>query len=140
MSCITFLGLSQKAGYLEIGEESCGIAARARKAKVLLTASDASRNSLVRAKNYSEDAKAPHVVLPFTKDELGAVVGRGLPGMLAITDTGMAAAFVQKLSAEYPGKFDEQAETLRISAERAMQRKKEAQRHKENLRHGKKKS
>jgi ribosomal protein L7Ae-like RNA K-turn-binding protein len=139
MSCLTFLGLAEKAGKLQIGEESCGIAARAKKAKVLLTATDASRNSVVRAGNYSKTANAPHVVLPYTKDEIGAIVGRGSPGMLAITDIGMAAAFVKKLSAECGGEFDEVAAQLDAAAARALQRKKEKQQHKDNLRRGKKK-
>ena len=139
MSCITFLGLALKAGKLEIGEESCGIAARAKKAKLILTASDASQNSLTRARNFSEAAKAPHIVLPFTKDELGAVVGRGTPGMIAVTDIGMASAFADKLSAEVPGKYDYTAAELKIASDRAMARKKEAKKHIQNVRTGKKK-
>ena len=137
MSCITFLGLAEKAGHLEIGDESCGMAARAGKAKVLLTASDAARNSLTRAANYAEDAKAPHVSLPFTKEELGAVVGRGTPGMLAVTDIGMASAFLSKLSSEVPGRYEDVAEILSAANKRAMERRKEAAQHKLNKRRGK---
>jgi ribosomal protein L30E len=135
-----FLGLTEKAGYLVIGEESCGMSARGKKAKVILTASDASRNSTVRAKSYAEVSKAPHVELPFSKTELGMIVGRGMPGMLAITDIGMASAFLKKLSAEYPGEYDLACGLLMYSADRASQRKAEAKRHKENIRRGKKKN
>lgn len=137
---LMFLGLAEKSGRLTIGEESCGISARAKKAKVILTASDASQNSVTRASNYAEDAKAPVVTLPFTKAELGAVLGRGMPGMLAITDIGMASAFLAKLSAEYPDKYDLACGLLKYNADRAAQRKAEAKRHKENIRRGKKKN
>lgn len=135
---LTFLGLTLRAGKLEIGEESCGIAARAKKARVILTASDASQNSRTRAGNYCQDSKAPHVQLPFTKDELGAVVGRGQPGMLAITDIGMAAAFLDKLALEYPDSYSEQVSVLKAASERYARRLKEAQAHKKNIRLGKK--
>lgn len=136
---LTFLGLILKAGKLEIGEESCGIAARAKKARVILTASDASQNSRTRAGNYCQDSNAPHVMLPFAKSELGAVVGRGQPGMLAITDIGMASAFLDKLALECPDRYSEQVSVLKSASERYAQRLKEAQAHKKNIRSGKKK-
>lgn len=138
-TCLTFLGLTVRAGKLEIGDESCGIAARARKARVILTASDASQNSRNRAGNFCQDSKAPHVVLPFTKDELGAVVGRGTPGMLAITDIGMASAFMEKLAAEYPGRYDAHVDLLKAASEKAARRRKETRAHKKNIKLGKKK-
>ena len=136
---LMFLGLTAKAGHLTVGEESCGIDARAKKAKLIITASDASQNSITRADNFSRTAKAPHIVLPFTKAELGNVIGRGTPGMLAITDIGMASAFVNKLSAENPGRYDEVSAVLQQSVERSRKRKLEKKRHEENVRHGKKK-
>ncbi len=138
MSSLTFLGLCLKAGKLEIGEESCGAAARAKKARLLLSASDAAHGSLMRAQNFAETAKAPHVLLPFTKAELGAAVGRGTPGMLAVTDYGLAAAFTERLASECPGRYDEAAALLQAAAVRALQRKREKQRHAENKRKGKK--
>lgn len=138
-AALMFLGLAAKAGRLTIGEESCGIDARAKKAKLIITASDSSQNSVTRAENYAQTAKAPHIALPFTKAELGNIVGRGMPGMLAITDIGMAASFAEKLSTEYPDKYDLAAGLLRYNADRAQQRKIEKQRHKENIRHGKNK-
>ncbi len=123
MSTLTFLGLCLKAGRLEIGEESCGAAARAKKARLVLSASDAAHGSLMRAENFAETARCPYAVLPFTKEELGAAVGRGTPGLLAVTDFGLAAAFLEKLSAECPGRYEEQTETARVAAERALQGK-----------------
>jgi len=139
-AALMFLGLTAKAGHLTIGEDSCGIVARAKKAKLLLTASDASDNSRTRARNYADASHCPCVTLPYTKFDLGSMVGRGSPGMLAITDINMADAFMKKLAAENPGQFTEECGQLDYAAQRALQRKKEAKKHQENLKRGKKKT
>ncbi|MGX8698493.1 MAG: L7Ae/L30e/S12e/Gadd45 family ribosomal protein [bacterium] len=137
-AALLFLGLVHRAGKLTIGEESCGVEARAKHARLILSAADAARNSLTRAKNYAEDAKCPAVTLPWTKAELGEVLGRGAPGMLAVCDFGMAAAFMQKLDGEFPDRYAAAGAETRCAAERALQRKKEAKKHRENLKKGKK--
>ena len=43
------LGIAQKAGRLEVGEEPVGAAARARQARVILLACDAAANTARRA-------------------------------------------------------------------------------------------
>lgn len=138
-AALTFLGLCEKSGKLVIGEESCGIAARAKKAKLILTARDAGRSSAVKAENYSGAAKCPSVCLPYSKSDLGNMLGRGSPGMLAVTDIGLASAFANKLSAEFPGVYDEVNGLLAFEADRAAQRRKEKQNHLKNIRRGKKK-
>lgn len=137
-AALLFLGLANRAGKLEIGEESVGAEARARHARVILSASDAGHSSLMKAKNYAEDSKCPAVTLPWTKAELGEILGRGAPGLVAICDFGMAAAFMEKLDKEFPDRYDLEEATVRYAAERAAQRKKEAKKHKENVRKGKK--
>lgn len=137
MSALTFLGLALRAGRLVLGEETCGMAARAGKAKLILTASDAGRTAVTRAGNFSAAASCPNVSLPCTKEELGAALGRGSVGVAALTDTGLASAFMDKLAAEFDG-FDEPAAELRRRAERARARRVEAERHEANIRRGKK--
>ena len=139
MSCLAFLGLTERAGKLVTGEESCGMAARARKTHAILLASDAGRSTCVRGENYAEAGHCPLVRLPYTKDELGAALGRGAVSMAAVTDIGMASAFMDKLSGEGPGTYDAPAAELKVKLHRAMERKKEARRHKENVRRGKSK-
>ncbi len=136
-AALTFLGLAAKAGHLTIGEESCGIDARAKKAALLCTASDASQNSVTRAKNYASAAGVPSLELPFTKAELGRMVGRGMPGMLAITDIGMALSFAEKLSDEFEGKYTDIVEPLKQRYEKVQLRKMERKRHLDNVRRGK---
>ena len=139
MSCLAFLGLTERAGKLVTGEESCGMAARAGKARVLLLASDAGRSTRVRGENYAEAGHCLPVSLPYTRDELGTALGRGAVSMAAVTDIGMASAFLDKLSAERPGEYEAAAAELQRALARAMERRKEARRHKENVRRGKSK-
>ena len=131
------LGLAKKAGLLEIGDESVGQAARARKAKLILSAVDASERSIRQARNYAEQCDAIHLVLPSTKEELSTIIGRGSPGMLAIMDIGLATTYASMLAELDPGQYSEAAGRLAEKAERVRQRQKEALTHLKNKRTGK---
>lgn len=134
------LGIAKKAGLLEIGDESVGTAARARTTRVILSAADASDRSKKRAQGYAETYGSIHLVLPFKKEELAAVIGRGSPGMLAILDAGIAAKYVSKLASTAPEVYGEAAGRLAEKAERVRQRRKEAQAHLRNKRSGKRRT
>lgn len=130
------LGIAKKAGRLEIGDDSVSSAARTKKARVILTASDISAGSLRRAENFAEIGNTIHLSLPYTKFELGSTVGRGSPGILAITDIGIASSFVSKLAASDPAKYGSAAELLAKKSARALLRKRETRAHEQNIRTG----
>jgi len=109
---INFLGLIKKAGKLEIGAKSVKAAVKAGKAKLILSAADAAQDSMKQAKKAAELGKVQHVILPFEKVDIGSMIGRGLPGMLAITDAGFAAAFTMKLDADFPKRYDKAVKIL----------------------------
>jgi ribosomal protein L7Ae-like RNA K-turn-binding protein len=134
------LGIAKKAGMLEIGDESVGHAAREKKARVILSASDASDRSIRQARAYAEASGAIHLILPSTKEELALIIGRGSPGMLAILDAGIAAKYVSMLAAADPEHFGEAAGRLAVKAERVRQRRKEATAHLRNKRTGKRRT
>jgi len=134
------LGIAKKAGMLEIGDESVGHAARSGKARVILSASDASEGSKRRARGYAEASGSIHLILPSTKDELSLIIGRGSPGMLTILDTGIAAKYVSMLAAADPHQYGEAAGRLAEKAERVRQRQKEALAHYRNKRTGKRRT
>ncbi len=138
MSALSFLGLAMKAGKVAVGEEYIAMAARDRKARVILTASDAGRNALVRAGNASDAGRCPIAPLPFSSEELGAALGRGPVSAAAVTDISFASAFIDKLSAESGGCEDIKA-ALDEKNKKARERQKEARRHERNLRRGGKK-
>ena len=133
------LGLARKAGRLEIGEEPVGSACRGKQAKLVLLAADAAANTYRRAGHFGEAGNVLWLDLPFTKAELGLMLGRRSCAMLALTDVGFASSLVQKLSARDPAKYGPAAEQLKVKADRALQRQREKRQHEKNLREGKKK-
>ena len=135
---LEFLGIARKANALAIGEEPCSSAVASKKAKLLISAADASDNSKRNAGRMAELAGAPHIMYVHTKDELGMMLGRGSPGILAITDAGLAAGFVSKLAEAEPGRYDDLLAELNIKAARTIERRKEALKHEKNVRTGKK--
>ncbi len=136
----TLLGLAKKAGLLEIGGDSVEHAARHGKARVILSAIDASDSSKRRAGAFAERFGLLHLVLPSGKEELGAIVGRGSPGMMAILDAGLAAKYVSALAQADPSQYGPAAEQLAAKAERIQRRRKETARRAGNKRPGRRRT
>lgn len=136
---LNMIGLAKKAGRLEVGEEPTGAAARARDARLLLLASDAAENSARRLRHFADAGQCLWVRLPVTKDALGSAVGRSSCAMCAVTDIGFANALVKKLAAK-DEKFAPAAAALDVKAARALERKREKERHEKNVRRGKTKA
>ena len=126
-SALRLLGIARKAGRVEVGEEPAGAACRARQARLLLAAADAADNSLRRAAHFAEAGKVPWLKAPWDKGTMGAAVGRSACAMLALTDTGLAAALAEKLAQADPEAYGSAAEELSGRAARALRRKKERQ-------------
>lgn len=135
-SVLHLVGIARKAGRLEVGEEPVGSCARARQAKLILVAGDAADNSARRASHFAEAGKVPWARVPYTKAELGGVLGRGSCAMLALTDVGLAAALMEKLSAADPERYGETARDLSARAGKALQRQKEQRVHEKKLQRG----
>ncbi len=133
---LNYLALARKAGLAELGEEPVGGAARAGKAYAILVASDASDHTWRRAKSFAAGTEQQCVRLPWTKDEIGAAIGRDSLAIAAITDAAMALALVKSL----PQNENNQPalEVLTRKAEKARKRQAEAKAHQRNLRRGKK--
>ena len=133
---LNYLALARKGGMAELGEEPVGGAARAGKAYAILVASDASDHTWRRAKSFAAGTEQQCVRLPWTKDEIGAAIGRDSLAIAAITDAAMALALVKSL----PQNENNQPalEVLTRKAEKARKRQAEAKAHQRNLRRGKK--
>ena len=95
---LNFLGLVKKAGFLAIGGQSVSLVMRTGEAKAVFTASDASDGSKRRVRENAKTYGIEYIDLPYTMFDLGCVIGRGSPGTLAITDKGLATAFLKKLT------------------------------------------
>ena len=134
---LNFLALAKKARLAELGEEPVGAITRTGKGYLVMVASDASDHTWRRAKSFVAGTEQQCIRLPFTKDELGFVVGRTSLAIAAITDVAMAAAFVKALPE--PGKYAAASQALEQKAAKQKQRKDDAKAHQRNVRTGKKK-
>ena len=136
---IQLLGLARKAGRLELGDEPVAAVCRARQARLLLLASDAAPNTCRRAAHFGQAGNVLWLTLPHNKQELGEALGRTSCAMLALTDTGFAAAAAKQLAKLNPEKYSAAAESLDAKAQKALQRQREQRQHEKNLRQGKRK-
>ena len=127
------LGLARRAGKAELGEESAAAAILGHKARVILVASDAADNTRRKIENLAGQGSAPVLPLPLTKTELGFALGRASCAVVALTDMGLAAAAVQKLSALDSTAYGDAAQALGKKAAKQDRRRKE-QRAKEKAR------
>lgn len=118
-----FLGIVNKAGRLVTGEEMVSSAAQLKKARLLITASDAGEYVRRHANYLSETKEIPLVSVEDTKLELGIISGRATVAIAAITDMGMAASYIQKLNVE-TNEYDELESQLTAKAKRFAERKK----------------
>ena len=127
---LNYLALARKAGFLELGEEPTGAAARAQKARLVVVASDASDHSWRRAQSFVSGTSQLCVRSGFTKDQLGQSVGRQELAIAAFTDPALALAFVKALP--QPEKYAEFLENLDKKTARIRQRQAEEKAHQRN--------
>ena len=121
-NALGLLGLARKAGKLELGEDPVGAACRGRQARLVLLACDAAENTADKAHRLAQTSNARCVRIPFTKEELGAALGRGSCAMAAVTDVRLAQAVAAKLAEQDPQRYQEAEQRLRRKAERAAER------------------
>ena len=133
---LNYLALAKKARLIELGEEPVGAVARAKKARLVLVARDATDHTWRRAKSFVAESEQICLRAPFTKEEMGQAVGRTELALAAFTDPAMALAFVKAL--EQPERYKNELESLQKKATRLQQRQKEAKAHEKNVRKGKK--
>lgn len=137
---LNYLGIMRKAGACAAGETDCGSACRSGKAKVLLVAADASENARSRARGYVYGRNIPMVILPYTKAGLAGLLGRGATSMIAVTDLGLANAFMKALAVGEQEEYAAVSARLSEQLDRENRRKKEQQAHERNKRFGKRRN
>ena len=131
---LNYLALARKAGRIELGEEPVGGAARAQKARLVVVAKDASDHTWRRAKSFVAGTNQQCIKVPFTKDEMGMVLGRTSLAIAALTDPAMALAFVKALPE--PEAYTEALQNLAERTQRIRQRRDEEKAHQRNKRFG----
>ena len=134
---LNYLALAKRGRLIELGEEPVGAITRTGKGYLVVVACDASDHTWRRAKSFVAGTEQQCIRVPFTKEELGFVVGRTSLAIAAFTDAALALAFVKALPDQE--KVKKEAEILEAKSKKMRQRKKEADAHKKNVRFGKKK-
>ena len=134
---LNYLALAKRGRLAELGEEPVGAITRTGKGYLVVVAKDASDHTWRRAKSFVAGTDQQCLSVPFTKEELGFVVGRTSLAIAAFTDVSMALAFVKALPEQE--KVKKELEFLEAKSKKMRQRKKEADAHKKNVRFGKKK-
>ena len=134
---LNYLALARKAGLAELGEEPVNAITRAGKGHLVIVASDASGHTWRRANSFVAGTDQCCLQVPFTKDELGFIIGRKELAIAALTDPALAVSFVKALP--QTEKTSGIMENLEEKVRRAKQRQKEAKAHQRNVRFGKKK-
>ena len=132
---LNYLALARKAGRIELGEEPVGAAARAQHARLVVVAADASDHTWRRAKSFVAGTAQQCVKTPFSKDEMGAAVGRTSLAIACFTDPALALAFVKAL----PNPDAAVLEQLQKRTERVQQRQAEERAHQRNKKLGRSK-
>ena len=122
-----YLGIARKAGLLILGEDACDAAVSAGKAKLLMLASDASPNAAKRAGSMLQGHRAPLTRLPWTKEELSAMMGKSC-SMLCLTDLSLAARFASAMAEGLPA-WQETALLLSRREDKAARRKAAGRKH-----------
>lgn len=120
---LQLLGIAKKAGLLAVGGDDVSAAARNGRARLIVSACDATEGTLRRARINAGTNGVPYAVVPYTKFELGTIIKRGSPGTAAILDAGLAARFLRGLGQAGPEHYESIAELLEAEARAAAKRK-----------------
>lgn len=123
-STLNLLGLARRGGNLAMGEEPVGDACDRHKARAVFLACDAGETICRRAARMAETGGVPLVTLPWTKEALGSALGRATCALLALTDQGLASAFIARL-AQSDESLKELAETMNEKTARQKARRDE---------------
>ncbi len=96
---LSFLGICRRAKKLVIGAESAVQSAQNGSSRLIIYASDFSKNSLKPVLNAANACGVRAVKLNRAKDELSFAVGK-LCGVASVDDSGFAEKLIQMIEAE----------------------------------------
>lgn len=133
---LQLLAIARKAQRLAVGEEPVGVVCREGHARLVLIAQDAAEHTFRRAQSFCRSGKPAYIRAPFTKQELGAVLGCSVCALCAVTDAALAKAFLESLDA--PEQYSAVLAELSRLTERAAKRRREEKAHRKNVKFGKK--
>lgn len=131
---LRYLTLGRKAGAVVLGEDRCCQAAEEGRMKLLLLPADAAEHTRRRAEAVLEGHRSPLCTLPWSRDELSALLGGGC-AMMGFTDLQLASVFAGSMKEQY-STWDDTAALLQYRREKAAKRKAAPRKHKNGDRGG----
>ena len=93
---LSLLGIAQKAGKIESGGFLCEKAVKSRRARIVILAEDAQKNTVSMISNKCNYYKIPYSFYG-TKEALGHAIGKGERSCVAVTDRGLADGITKLL-------------------------------------------
>lgn len=94
---LSLLGIARKAGKIESGGFLCEKAVKSRRARFVILAEDAQKNTVSTITN-----KCTYYNIPYSfygsKEALGHAIGKGERSCVAVTDQGLADGIAKLLS------------------------------------------
>ena len=99
----SFMGLAMKAGKLVSGEEGCERTIRSGNAFLVVTAEDASDNTVKKFQNACEYRKVPFFRFG-SKEALGRLLGKEIRSVITVTDAGFAQKLTELIMKEQSNK------------------------------------
>ncbi len=99
----SFMGLAMKAGKPVSGEEGCERSIRSGKAFLVVTAEDASDNTVKKFQNACEYHEVPFFRFG-EKEALGRLLGKGVRSVITVTDTSFAKKLTELIMEEQSNK------------------------------------
>ena len=120
---LNIIGLAYRANCLVYGIEQVSEVVNTKKARLIITTSDANPKTIEKASSMPERCNALYSTIPFTAEELGAALGVETCGIAAFTDVGFSASFAEKLKEQDAAQFEMLAIELDRQNIRAKKRK-----------------
>ena len=99
---LSFIGLMRRAGALTTGAEASFDACRTGRARLIVTAADASPKTRAAAAEAAAERGTPHIALPQGKADIGRALGVGDCAVFTVCSTGFAAALCEKAGCTEP--------------------------------------
>lgn len=99
---LRLIGMALRARRLEVGFDAAMSLTASGRARLAVTASDASPRVASRIGDAAEQSGAAHIAAPFDKFQLGAALGRSECAAVATADAGFSKAIIEALNGE-PG-------------------------------------
>ena len=127
---LNIIGLAYRANCLVYGVEQVSEVVGAKKARLIITASDANLKTIEKASRMPERCNALYTAIPFSANELGAALGVETCGIAAFTDVGFSANFAEKLKEQDATQYEALAIELDRQNIRAKKRKEKKLRNK----------